>query len=168
MLIVYLFLILGLWLLFLVGVIWFLGIFTCRYSAWWNETNRIQAYIEISNPRLARLLIPRYIGYHNYMSTNIPLLYNRYFVNQYPARLSLLGLVDYCITAILAVWYGVCITAYFWLGWYDNPMIPLTVILFMIHAAIFFFLNGWNARINRDKIEVISRSEMVKRKREKK
>lgn len=168
MFIVYLFLILGLWLLFLVGVIWFLGIFTCRYSAWWNKENRIQKYITISNPRLAGLLIPKYIGYNNYVRTNIPLLYNRYFVNQYPSRLSILGLIDYCVTAVLAVWYGACITAYFWLGWFDYPMIPLTVMLFMIHAALFTFLNGWNARIKWDEIEVISRAEMRKRKRDKK
>ena len=164
----YLLLLSALWLIFLLGVILITGQ-TCRRTSWWHEEDKIQGYIEISNPRLARLLIPEYLGCSTHIQTNIPALYNVFYVNKYPTRLSLVGLADYGATAILGIWYGVCITAYFWFGWYDNPMIPLTVGLLMARAVLFMFLGAWNgSRVRLEEMELISRVEWRRRKRDRK
>ena len=156
------------WLIFLIGPIWLLGLQTCRSSSWWHEEDKIQKYIEVS-PRIAKLLIYKYIGHSTHIRTNIPALYNCYIINKFPTRLSVLGLTDYCVTAILSGWYGICITAYFWLGWYDNPMIPFTGILLIVHSILFGILNNWNSsRVNWEKYEVVSREEIKKRKHDKK
>ncbi len=155
----------ALWLIFLLGVILILGQ-TCRRTAWWHEEDKIQGYIEISNPRL---LISEYLGGSTCIQTNIPALYNVFYVNKYPTRLSLVGLADYSVTAVLGAWYGVCITAYFWFGWYDNPMIPLTVGLLMARAVLFMLVGAWNcSRVRVDQMEKISRTEWRRRKRRKK
>ena len=116
------------WMIFLIVPIWLLGIQSARNSAWWSDEDKLQTYMELSSPAIAALLIPMYSGYSTHIRTNLPALYNQYLVNRYPARLSPLGAADYCVTAALGGWYGVCITAYFWLGRFDNPMIPLTLI----------------------------------------
>ncbi|MDD2956627.1 MAG: hypothetical protein PHD67_10010 [Oscillospiraceae bacterium] len=126
------------WLIFLMGVPWFLGFFLCRIAACWHEEDKIKTYVFISSSSLAALLIPRYMGFNSRIRTNLLFLHNRYYANQYPDRLSLLALIEYCIAGIISIWYGVCITDYFFFQNYDNAMIPLTVTLFMCHAVFFF------------------------------
>ena len=158
--------ILFLWLLFLVVPIWLLGIMICRENAWWNEKDKIQKYIEINSPRASKYLIGQRSGYSTCIRTNIPLFYNQYLINKYPARLSALGIADYAVTTVIAAWYAVGITAYFFLGWFDNSMLPSGIILLMIHAVFFAILHGWNkSRVKWDEYEVISRKDLKARKR---
>ncbi len=158
--------ILFLWLLFLVVPIWLLGIMLCRENAWWNEKDKIQKYIEINSPRASKYLIGQHSGYSTRIRTNIPLFYNQYLINKYPSRLSALGIADYAVTTVIAAWYVVGITAYFFLGWFDNPMLPSGIILLMIHAVFFVILHGWNkSRVKWDEYEVISRKDLKARKR---
>lgn len=154
------------WFIFLIGPPWFLGIFLCRMAACWHEEDKIQTYFLIASPRLSRFLIPRYTGFNSRIRTNLPFLYNQYWVNAYPNRLSILGLIDYCVVGVISVWYGVCITWYFFFQNYDNLMIPVTVILFMCHAVVFFILINWNKSRSVADEEVISRAEMKRRKKD--
>lgn len=159
-----LFALVGVWLIFSAGMIWILGIQPCRNSARWYKEDKIQRYVEISSPRLARLWIPEYTGFSRYIGTNIPMLYDRYYVNEYPDRLSLIGLADYCVTTVLCLWYFGCITVFFWFGRAVNPTAP--IILLMARFVIFGILHGWNrSRVRLDQAEVISRAEMKQRKR---
>ncbi len=153
------------WSVFLVGPIWLFGVRSCRMSSWWDDGYQQPKYYEIP-PRYAKLLIPGYAGYHTYISTNIPALYNRYLVNKYPTRMSVIGVADYCVTAILGGWYGVRITAYFWFGQFESPMVPLSMALLAVHSLIFGVLNTWNRSRVKPDYEVISKEEMKKRKRD--
>lgn len=154
----------AIWLIFLVGPIWLLGLRLCRLSARWDEGQKIQKYYVIASPALARLLIPRYIGYNRRINTNLPFLYDRCLVNRHPTRLSALGLLDYCVTALLGLWYGVNITGYFWLGRFDEPALPVTFVLLMIHALVFTILINWNnSRVRWDKYEVLTKAERKER-----
>lgn len=154
------------WLVFLLGVPWLLGFFLCRLAACWHDADKIKTYFVVSSPRLSALLIPEYVGFNHHIRTNLPFLYNQYRVNPYPNRLSLLGLIEYCMVGLLSVWYGVCITGYFFFQDFNNPMILLTVILFMGHAILFAILINWNGSQGYGDDEVISRKEMKRRKKE--
>lgn len=153
------------WLIFLLGLPWLLGFFLCRFAACWHEEDKIKTYFLISSSRLATLLIPKYMGFNSHIKTNLPFLYNQYCVNPYPNRLSLLGAIEYCIVDVISVWYGVCITGYFFFQNFSNRMIPVTVILLMCHAVVFFVLIVWNCSRRCDNDEVISKAEMKRRKR---
>lgn len=157
---------LSLWLLFLVIPIWFLGMMLCRENAWWDEKDQIQKYVAIKSPRVSKYLIGQHGGYSTHIRTNIPLFYNQYYVNKYPTRLSVLGIVDYAVTTVIAAWYAAGITVYFFSGWFDNPMFPSGIILLMIHAAFSTILHGWNkSHVKWDEYEVVSRKELKSRKR---
>ncbi len=153
------------WLAFLLGVPWFLGFFLCRFAACWHDKDKIKTYISVSSPRIAALLIPGHEGFSDHIRTNLPFLYNRYRVNPYPDRLSLLGLIEYCIVGLLSVWYGVCITEYFFLQNFNNPMILITIALFICHALIFVILINWNRSHGNGGEEIIQRKEMRRRKK---
>ena len=130
-------------------------------SAWWCDGNRIQEYLEISLPEIAGLLTPGYLGYSSRIKTNIPALYDQFPVNRYPERLSMFGVIDYCVTEILSLRYGVCITDYFWFGRFDNSMIPVAIMLLIMHAIVFAILNSWNRpHVQWNKFEVVSWTEM--------
>lgn len=131
-------------LIFLVGPPWLLGFFLCRMSAVWTAQNKIKKYYVIQNPVLARLLIPRYIGFNTRIRTNIPLLYNRYYVNQYPKRLSRLGAVHYGVTLVLFGVYAPAIIGYFLLAEWSTQLIPVCILLFMAEAVVFTVLINWN------------------------
>lgn len=135
---------LAVWLIFLLCPVCWLGFSPCRRAAWWTPSDKIQAHITISSPRLAKLLIPHYLGFGRHIRTNIPLLYGQYYVNGHPSQLSLLGLADYCVTTALSVWYGVYITAYFFFGRFDEPMLPVTFVLLMVHSLVSSILAHWN------------------------
>ena len=155
-----------LWLLFFMVPTWFLGIMLCRENAWWNEKDKIQKYIEITSPRASICLIGQHSGYNTRIRTNIPLFYRQYLINKYPSRLSALGIADYAVTTLIAAWYAAGITAYVFLGWSDNPMLPSGIILLMIHAVFSAILHGWNkSRVAWDEYEVISRKDLKARKR---
>ena len=151
-----------LWSAFFFLPVWLTGIFLCRQNAWWTETDKVQKYYEVSSTKIAELLIGKYQGYSTFLRTNIPLLYNEYRVNKYPFRLSALGALNYCVTAAIAVWYGAGVTAYFFFGWFDNPMIISGFILLMAHCVIFFIFYTWNkSRIKWEQYEVISKKELI-------
>lgn len=152
------------WSVFFVGPIWHFGIQSCRMSSWWDDGYKQPKYFEIP-PRYAKLLILRYSGYNTHISTNIPALCNQYVVNKYPTRLSVIGVADYCVTAILESWYGVRITAYFWFGQFESPMVPLSMALLAVHSLIFGAVNVWNRSRVKPDYEVISKKEMKKRRR---
>lgn len=149
---------------FLFGPIYLMGLFICRHNAWWNERDKIQKYFKISSPKTAMILIGTYSGYSTHIQTNIPLFYSKYRVNSHPSRLSALGAVNYVVTLILAIWYAVGITAYFFFGWANNPMIFSGLIFLMIHGIIFSILCNWNkSHVRLAEYEVISKKEMKER-----
>ena len=150
--------------LLLVGPIWIAGIFVCRQNAWWNEQDKVRSYFELRSPKVAGFLIGQYGGYNTRVRTNIPLFYNRYRVNRYPSRLSALGAANYAVTAISAIWYAVGITAYFFSGWADNPLLPSGFVLLMVEALVFILLCNWNKSCVRwDNYETISKQERKRR-----
>lgn len=124
------------WLIFLLGPIRMLPIAASRAAAHWDPKDRVKSYIEIPSRRLARLLIPSHRGYHSVVRTNIPALYNRYIVNQYPTRLSMLGVVSYCIGGALALIWGWSITGYFFWGHFDNILIPVSGIAMGVYSLM--------------------------------
>jgi len=153
-----------LWAVFLFGPVWLLGVMLCRWNAWWSEEDKVRKYFEIASPALAKGLIGTYSGYNTHIRTNIPALYNRYRVNRYPSRMSALGAAEYVVAGALTLWYAAGVTAYFFFGWFDNPMIFSGVVLLMLHAVVFFVLYGWNkSRVKWEKYEEISKQEMKAR-----
>ena len=153
---------LPMWLLFLVGVVWCLGIFPRRRgTAWWHEKDRVKRYVVLP-PWAARLLVPAYMGFNDRFRTNLPFLYNKYYVNHHPDRLSLLGLVDYCVAAVLCLWYGGAVTAFFWGEGSGGAMLPVSVAALMISCVVSLVLGTWDhAGV---KLEVIGKKELARRK----
>ncbi len=129
------------WLLFLLVPIWLLGIFDCRRAAWWDPSQRIKRYIDLPH-RPSRLLIPRYWGFNDKFKTNIPFFYGMYYVNEYPQRLSILGLADYCVTGILGLWYGIAFTVFFFGG--PSDAVPYAILTLMVRTLVMFLLINWN------------------------
>ena len=151
-----------LWSAFFFLPVWLTGIFLCRQNAWWNERDKVQKYYEVSSAKIAELLIGKYQGYSTFIQTNIPVFYNKYYVNKHPFRISALGVANYCVTAVIAIWYGAGVTAYFLFGWSDNPMIFSGFILLIAHGVIFFILYTWNkSRIKWEQYEVVSKKERI-------
>jgi len=152
--------------IFLIGPIWIVGIFICRQNAWWDEQDKVSTYFEIHSPRMADFLIGKYGGYSTCIRTNIPLFYNEFRINRYPARLSALGAANYAITIVFAIWYAVGITAYFFFGWTDNFLVPSGILLLMVQTFVFTILCNWNKScVEWDKYEIISKQEMKRRRR---
>ena len=80
------------WIVFALVPPWLCGFSLCRHNAWWTPADKVRAYVTIKNERLARLLIPEYIGWNSLVRIDIPILYNRYTMNKFPERLGALGL----------------------------------------------------------------------------
>lgn len=91
-------LLVGIWLLFLVVVGYGWGVGGARRSAWVAPGQKIPGYVEISSPRLARLLVSRYNGYSDKIHTNIGLFFNRYYFNRWPNCISHFGIFDWCVS----------------------------------------------------------------------
>lgn len=158
-------LLLCIYFIFLIVPLFIGGFSTCRENAWWNERDRVQRYYEIKSPRIARLLIGEYSGFSTSIRTNVPLLFNRYLVNRYPSRISAMGVINYVVTAALAIWHSIAITAYFFFAW--PHFVPSDWILLMVHSLIFGILCDWNkSRVKFDRYEMISKGEMKRRKKE--
>ena len=109
-------LITGVWLLFLVFEGYGFGISGARQSGWVVPGMKIPGYVELRSPRLARLLVARYSGYNDKIRTNIGLLFNRFFLNRWPGRISHFGLFDWCVTLPLTAWWAWEITRFFWIA----------------------------------------------------
>lgn len=92
-----------LWSAFLPVPIWLTGLILCRQNAWWTAQDKIQAYFSLTSPKAAKFLIGRYSGYRPDIRTNLPIFYRKYRVNEYPSRLSALGAVNYCVTAVISL-----------------------------------------------------------------
>ena len=123
----------------------------------------------------ARLLIPEYIGWNSFISTNIPILYNRYTMNKYPERLSVLGLLNYIVTILTSLGYWYCITDFLFLRFIDPNWALWALFALVGEAVLFFALENWNCSERRDPAVVITREGMrqiraakrVRRKRKK-
>ena len=85
------------WIIFALVPPWLCGFALCRHNAWWTSADKVRGFVTIKSERLRRLLIPEYIGWNSVIRTDIPIFFNRYTMNKYPERLSVLGLLNYIV-----------------------------------------------------------------------
>lgn len=137
------------WLVFLIVPIYFCLISACRSAAWWHPQDKDHSYFEIKSDRLAKLLIPRYCGYSSYLRTDIPLFYDRFVWNEYPNRLSRIGVVCYGSAAFPTAFYAYQISSYFLAANFDNDMVPVSLGLLVISSIVISII----ARSNQGKRE---------------
>lgn len=148
------------WLIFLGGLIYFIAML-CRQLAFWHETDRVKTYVTVRSPRIASLLIPKYVYIRQ-----VSVARSGYYINAYPNRLPLLALIDYCGAAILFSLYAVGITKYFFFSFFGNSLIPISVMLLMGYLIVFFFLLRWDHSRSLNEAALITRAEMKRLKRE--
>ncbi len=158
-LLVRLVLFLGIVLLFVVTPPLMLGFGMARQLSWWTKHDKVKGYVTLSSSRFSKWLIPQYSGYNTQFSTNIPGLYNRFYLNEHPYRLSILGAVDYGIVAIISVFWVYHMVGYFFFLDFSNPNIPLIVILLMGHAVVAFLVAIWNQSARRNPVDAMTRAE---------
>ena len=163
------------WIVFALVPPWLCGFSLCRHNAWWTSADKVRAYVTIKNERLARLLIPEYIGWNSLVRIDIPILYNRYTMNKFPERLGVLGLLNYIVTILTSLGYWYCITDFLFLRFIDPNWALWALFALVGEAVLFFALENWNCSERRDPAVVITREGMrqiraakrVRRKRKK-
>lgn len=141
-------LLVGIWLLFLCVIGYGWGIGGSRYTTWWCPGQKIRGYVTVRSHRLTRLLITRYSGYNDKINTNIGALYNRFYLNRYPERISYLGIFDWCVSLPLTVWWAYEITRYFFIA----PLLELEIgngvptagLTLGFYRTIMHFVGVWN------------------------
>lgn len=148
----------ALWLFVLFMLLYFIAML-CRELAFWHETDKIKDYVTVS-PRLAALLIPKYI-YIRCVSVSR----SGYYVNIYPNRLPMPALVDYCGAAILFILSALSCTFYF-LTFSVTSLLPVSAMLLMAYLIIFFFVLRWDHSRCLNEAALITRAEMKRLKRE--
>lgn len=148
------------WLLFVTIPPWLCGFSICRNSAWWTGADRIKGYITIKNTRLARLLIPEYVGWNSFIRTDIPLFYNRYTMNKYPERLSIPGAISYVFVTLTSLFYWVCVTDFMFIHRLDDNLALWAFFALVGEAIVFFALESWNTANRKDPTIVITRQGM--------
>ena len=164
-----------LWVAFVTIPPWICGFAICRESAPWTNSDRIKAYVTIKNARLAKLLIPEYIGWNSFISTNIPLLFNRFTINKYPERLSIPALLNYVVTTLTSLAYIVFVTDFLFIRAFDRNLALWCLFALVGEAVVFFIITHWNSSERREPAVVITRQGMkqikaaqrVKRRRKK-
>lgn len=136
------------WLLFLSVIGYGFGIGGSRDTAWWCPGQKIRGYITIRSHRLAHLLIARYSGYSDKINTNIGALYNRFYLNRYPERISYLGIFDWCVALPLTVWWAYEITRYFlivlMLDLEIGNGVPTAGLTLGLYRTVMHFVGVWN------------------------
>lgn len=162
------------WLFVLVNVAWYFGLWDCRMAAWWKPGQKIQGYVRIPSKRLALLFISRFEGYNVHFNTNIPFYYNRWVMNQYPERMSYVGVLHYCITLPLVGWWTFEITRYFWAFQEGNKSVFHIAIILIVRCIIIRILVFWNdskteagPEITKEELQAICKAEKQARKNEK-
>lgn len=162
-------LLVGIWLLFLVVVGYGWGIGGARQSGWVVPGMKISGYVDLRSPRLARLLVSRYSGYSTRINTNIGILLDRFQVNQYPDRISYLGIFDWCVSLPLAAWWAWEITRYFWvaplLEWEIGNGVPAAGLTLGFYRMVMHFAGVWN-NIHADFGPVLTKEELKALRRE--
>ena len=159
-------LIVGIWCVFVIGVGEMLFIQPCRKNACWQDGGKFKRYIEITNPRLAAILIPQYIGFNDHFGTNISRLYNKYYVNKYPNRISIWAIICDFICGALYALFVIGFTAGFFLQqkWAENLLL-ISVFGGMGYNALMFVVAFGNAIDGKVKeMEIITKAEMKRRK----
>lgn len=146
------------WALFVTVPPWLCGFVICRHNSWWTSADRVKAGITVRNRRLARLLIPEYIGWNSIIS--IPLLCNRYTMNKYPERLSALGAVNWFFTVLTVLAYWVCVTDFLFIHLLDDSWALWTLFALVIEAVVFFALGNWNTANRKEPTIIITRQGM--------
>lgn len=146
------------WAVFVVVPPWLCGFTICRHNAWWTPADRIKGYITVKSARFARLLIPEYIGWNSFIS--IPLFFNRYTMNKYPERLSILGAVNYFFILLTCVAYWVCVTDFMFIHLLDDNWALWAFFALVIEAVVFFALGNWNTANRKEPTIVITRQGM--------
>ena len=107
-----------------------------------------------------RLLVPEYIGWNSVIRTDIPIFFNRYTMNKYPERLSVLGLLNYIVTILTSLGYWYCITDFLFLRFIDPNWALWALFALVGEAVLFFALENWNCSERRDPAVVITRQGM--------
>ena len=148
------------WAVFITLPPWICGFTIARHSAWWTPDDRISGYITIKNQRLARLLIPEYIGWNSFIHTDIPLFFNRYTMNKYSDRLSLTGALNYFVVTLTSVFYWVCVTDFLFIHRLDGNWALWAFFALVGEAVVFFALQNWNTARRREPSIVITRQGM--------
>lgn len=146
------------WLLFVTVPPWFCGFSIARHSAWWTPADHIKGYITLKNARLARLLVPEYAGWNSFI--NVPFIFNRYTMNKYPERLSLLGAFNYFFVTLTTLAYWVCVTDFLFIHLLDDNWALWAFFALAIEGVIFFALENWNSGNRKEPTVVISRQGM--------
>ncbi|HIQ87983.1 MAG TPA: hypothetical protein IAD33_10965 [Candidatus Scatomorpha gallistercoris] len=148
------------WVLFVTVPPWLCGYTIARNSSWWTPDDRIKAYITIKNPRVARRFVPEYIGWNSVIHTDIPLFFNRYTMNKYPERLSLLGAFNYFFVTVTTLFYWVCVTDFLFIHLLDDNWALWAFFALVGEAVIFFALENWNTANRKAPTVVITRQGM--------
>ena len=148
------------WAVFTAVPLWICCASLCRHNAWWTPDDKIRAYVTLKNERLARLLIPEYIGWNSFIRVDIPLIFNRYTPNKYPERLSVLGLFNYIFALLTGAAYFVCITDFVFLHLLDPNWALYALFALAGVGVVFFALENWNTGARRDPAVVITRQGM--------
>ena len=148
------------WLLFAAAPPWICGFALCRHTAWWTPADKVRAFVTVKNARLARLLVPEYIGWNSFIKTDIPLFFNRYTMNKYPERLSVLGLVNYIVTALTSLAYWACVTDFLFIHLLEADWALYALFALVGEGVVFFALENWNTGGRKDPSIVITRQGM--------
>ena len=148
------------WALFVTVPPWLCGFSLCRQNAWWTSADKLHAYVIIKNKRLASALVPEYIGWNSIIRLPVPLIYNRYTMNKYPERLSLVGLFNYIFTILTSLVYWVLVTDFLFLHFFDANWALYAFFTLVAEGVVFFALGNWNTSERRAPSVVITRQGM--------
>ena len=149
-----------LWVAFVTLPPWFCGFAICRQSAPWTNADKIKGFITLKNPRLAKLLVPEYIGWNSYINTNIPIFFNRFTMNKYPERLSIPAFINYVVTALTSLAYIVFVTDFLFIRTFDPNWALWAFFALVGEAVIFFIISNWNVSGRREPTVIITRQGM--------
>lgn len=148
------------WIAFVVVPPWLCGWLICRHNAWWTPADRLRGFITLRSERLQRVLVPVYIGWNSFLPGSLPVLCNRYTINKYPERLSVLGALNYFLSGLTALAYAYCVTDFLFIRLIDPNWALYSFFALALEAIIFLALGSWNTSERKDPVIVITRRGM--------
>ena len=90
----------------------------------------------------------RYGGYSSKVYTNIRPLFNRFYLNRWPNRISHFGIFDWCVTLPLTAWWAWEVTRFFWIApLLEQEMgngLPAAGLTLGLYRLVMGLVGAWN------------------------